>query len=188
MTKTEYYSLNQWQASDRVLMADFNSDNAKLDAALHALAEKGALTRLKTFTTEEKIAGSGVFTMDIRGIDWDAWQYVYVDLALRGSGYMLLYPNGNADGASSRGYVTSSSYKSLAGMLPCGSGKPEITRVELQVFRNGAQTVHAVCPYQCITGSAANYTYSALRTLHLTPYHESYHMDAGSTITFWGVR
>ena len=57
MTKTEYYSLNQWQASDRVLMADFNSDNAKLDAALHALAEKGALTRLKTFTTEEKIAG-----------------------------------------------------------------------------------------------------------------------------------
>lgn len=35
---TEHYELNQWLATDQVLRTDFNADNAKLDAALHALA------------------------------------------------------------------------------------------------------------------------------------------------------
>ena len=34
MTKTEHYQLNQWDAADRVLREDFNSDNQKIDAAL----------------------------------------------------------------------------------------------------------------------------------------------------------
>ena len=39
MTKTTNYQLNQWAKSDRVLMEDFNSDNAKIDAALAAGAK-----------------------------------------------------------------------------------------------------------------------------------------------------
>lgn len=39
MKQTEHYQLNQWEASDRILMEDFNNDNAKLDAALAALAQ-----------------------------------------------------------------------------------------------------------------------------------------------------
>lgn len=34
MKQTENYQLNQWEQSDRILMEDFNNDNAKLDAAL----------------------------------------------------------------------------------------------------------------------------------------------------------
>ena len=34
MTKTTNYQLNQWAKSDRVMMDDFNADNAKIDAAL----------------------------------------------------------------------------------------------------------------------------------------------------------
>ena len=34
MTKTTNYQLNQWDATDRVLREDFNSDNRKIDAAL----------------------------------------------------------------------------------------------------------------------------------------------------------
>ncbi len=34
MTETENYQLNQWDAADPVRRGDFNSDNAKLDAAL----------------------------------------------------------------------------------------------------------------------------------------------------------
>ena len=37
MTKTTNYQLNQWAKSDRVMMDDFNADNAKIDAALGAL-------------------------------------------------------------------------------------------------------------------------------------------------------
>lgn len=42
MKQTEHYQLNQWEAGDRILMGDFNADNAKLDAALGALAQTAA--------------------------------------------------------------------------------------------------------------------------------------------------
>ena len=35
---TEHYDLCQWEATDQVQRTDFNADNAKLDAALDALA------------------------------------------------------------------------------------------------------------------------------------------------------
>ncbi len=34
MNQTTNYKLNQWQLHDRVMMQDFNADNAKIDAAL----------------------------------------------------------------------------------------------------------------------------------------------------------
>ena len=34
---TEHFGLSQWDLSDSVLMADFNEDNAKLEAALSDL-------------------------------------------------------------------------------------------------------------------------------------------------------
>ena len=36
MTKTTNYQLNQWAKPDRVMMDDFNADNAKIDAALRS--------------------------------------------------------------------------------------------------------------------------------------------------------
>ena len=39
MNQTTHYQLNQWEAADRILMADFNADNAKLDAALKAQSD-----------------------------------------------------------------------------------------------------------------------------------------------------
>ena len=37
--KTENYGLNQWEATDQVVRLDFNSDNEKIDAALHDMAQ-----------------------------------------------------------------------------------------------------------------------------------------------------
>ena len=37
MKQTSNYQLNQWEKTDRMLMEDFNGDNAKVDAALKAL-------------------------------------------------------------------------------------------------------------------------------------------------------
>ena len=44
MTHTTNYNLNQWEAGDRVTRADFNADNAAIDAALAALAGGAKLT------------------------------------------------------------------------------------------------------------------------------------------------
>ena len=40
MTKTEHYNLNQWEADDPIRRTDFNEDNAKIDAAIHAMDAK----------------------------------------------------------------------------------------------------------------------------------------------------
>lgn len=49
MNKTEKYQLNQWELTDRIQMEDFNSDNAKIDAAL---AEQAAELDTKASHTE----------------------------------------------------------------------------------------------------------------------------------------
>ena len=36
--QTQYYGLSQWEAADKVERVDFNSDNAKIDGALHTLS------------------------------------------------------------------------------------------------------------------------------------------------------
>jgi hypothetical protein len=36
---TPHYNLNQWERDDRILMEDFNADNAKIDTALAGLEE-----------------------------------------------------------------------------------------------------------------------------------------------------
>ena len=43
---TKHYSLSQWERSDKVLMDDFNADNAKIDAALAAKADQAAVDNL----------------------------------------------------------------------------------------------------------------------------------------------
>ena len=50
MTKTTNYQLNQWAKSDRIMMDDFNADNAKIDAALKAVADGGAKLAVGTYT------------------------------------------------------------------------------------------------------------------------------------------
>ncbi|MCI9332842.1 MAG: hypothetical protein HFG05_11850 [Oscillibacter sp.] len=40
MKKTAHYQLNQWELEDRIRMSDFNSDNAKIDAAVAAALAK----------------------------------------------------------------------------------------------------------------------------------------------------
>ena len=42
MQQTNHYQLSQWDFEDQIVMADFNSDNQKTDAALHGLAEQAA--------------------------------------------------------------------------------------------------------------------------------------------------
>ena len=38
--QTPNYALNQWERDDRILMEDFNADNAKIDAAIKAVDAK----------------------------------------------------------------------------------------------------------------------------------------------------
>ena len=62
--QTENYGLNQWEATDQVLRADFNADNQKIDAALKGLAEKGTALEEKDSLLENAISQCGNCRME----------------------------------------------------------------------------------------------------------------------------
>ena len=64
--RTSNYNLNQWVNSDRVLMSEFNADNAKIDAALKAQdtaiagkASASALSALQSTVSQHTAALAG---------------------------------------------------------------------------------------------------------------------------------
>lgn len=104
MNQTANYQLSQWEMEDRLLMQDFNGDNAKVDAALKAQAD--ALTQerkerqdgdkqltqslntlrqestthlLKTFSLSSKVHE---WNLPIADISWEEWKTVYIQLAI----------------------------------------------------------------------------------------------------------
>ena len=54
---TTNYQLSQWETTDRILMTDFNSDNAKIDAALKANAEAIAAETTARAGLAQTVAG-----------------------------------------------------------------------------------------------------------------------------------
>ena len=61
MNYTQNYQLNQWEKTDRVLMEDFNEDNAKIDAALSGMP--------RIATGSYKGNGNASTTEDIRALN-----------------------------------------------------------------------------------------------------------------------
>lgn len=67
MEKTPRYQLSQWEKTDRILMEDFNADNANLEAALASLAADTArLSSAKADLTALNSAKSALQTEDAR--------------------------------------------------------------------------------------------------------------------------
>ena len=100
MNQTANYQLSQWEASDRILMEDFNSDNSKIDAALEAQAEaitglnaairdqSAALNTLRNRVGAQMLAngaapvGEDSFIIPMSGVTWSQWKTVYIVVEL----------------------------------------------------------------------------------------------------------
>ena len=82
MTKTTNYQLNQWAKSDRVMMDDFNADNAKIDAALKANADAIAETAaaFPLVKIKEVTLGADTAQWDIDVSDINFYQYTRIFL------------------------------------------------------------------------------------------------------------
>ena len=86
MTKTTNYQLNQWEKSDRILMDDFNADNAIIDAAL--FSKLGRLQKIKEIPVDHDLSGSSdrrTVTVKLNDIDWDKWYLVAAILPCSGA-------------------------------------------------------------------------------------------------------
>lgn len=105
MNKTANFQLTQWEKTDRIMMEDFNRDNAAIDAALKgnaeavaaetaareaadtALGKKAGLQLIQTLTLA---TGSDYASAEIN-IDWSQWAEVYVVFQLEYKGSMKSY-------------------------------------------------------------------------------------------------
>lgn len=59
MNKTANFQLTQWEKTDRIMMEDFNRDNAAIDAALKSNADKAA-------ALQTALAGAGNCSLEIK--------------------------------------------------------------------------------------------------------------------------
>lgn len=144
MEKTPRYQLSQWEKTDRILMEDFNADNANLEAALTALntevgkkAEASALNSAKSALQTEDArlnsvklemvtildktySVSNASTLSIPVGSLGGYAVVAVDLAL---------PNATTtikSGGSSESAISLSGDAPLSGALAEASGKSRI--------------------------------------------------------------
>ena len=99
LNQTANYGLSQWEATDRILMEDFNSDNSKIDAALKANADAIAAettarasgdlwVRLLDLTVE---AETQKWDIDLSGIDLTKYQKLLLCPHLKGNTDQWVY-------------------------------------------------------------------------------------------------
>ena len=113
MNQTTNYQLSQWEASDRILMSDFNADNNKIDAALKTQAEAisalgaqldakadqddlTALANRSRFTKLGEVnisADTSPVVINLSGIDWTQWDKVHLDMLLSNGGTRQMFYN-----------------------------------------------------------------------------------------------
>ena len=80
---TPNYSLCQWEGADKVIRADFNADNAKIDAALAGLSGTLAEKPWKCVIYRESNGGTtsvSQWSTSLVGIDWAAHDIVCLHL------------------------------------------------------------------------------------------------------------
>lgn len=99
MQKTNSFNLNQWEKSDRIMMEDFNADNAKLEAALNKIWDTFPLVKLMNQTLEEATTHTD---LDLSGMDLTNYRLLRLSVRFPSSSipayYLALQVNGLSTG------------------------------------------------------------------------------------------
>lgn len=186
--KTANYELNQWTQSDRILMEEFNGDNAKIDAALKALADSNPYRKIVSVVTQ---AAAQQIDLNVSGIDFTQYYKIelYVDCPAMTSGYSLringistqdyTYNLNYGGGGGSRAYTTQ-----LATILSRGYG--------VVIFYPPSAAGQVGCMYMSADGTSyttgqalSSVTWSALRSINII---NDAKLPAGTKITLLGVK
>lgn len=196
MGQTANYQLNQWVKTDRIQMEDFNSDNAKIDAALKANADavatkaesatvsalqaalnaKSAFTPLKSGTIAQQAT---TFSIDVSDVDWSVWEYVLLDLNLKGSGYVVVLPNNSNDGC----WNSNTDAEGVVGVVSAS----QYRRLRFSVAKKSGRNLSAFMEFSS-RGGNNSLTYAELNTLNIKTSHNSYYIGAGATWALIGMK
>ncbi len=198
MNKTEHYNLNQWDKSDRIMMEDFNRDNANLDAAIQAeatarlagaaaleaaIAAKPAFEMLRTVTTS---AQAQIVELDISNISLAQYFYIIVVSKMNGSAYFQAYLNSIGGDVSSYFPGQMNTGRSCFAYGNAGDVSPML----LTPRKEGGYLAETIFKGQLGLG-LGNYrslTWGNVKKLIWYAPESGAILGAGSRITIWGVK
>lgn len=196
MTKTTNYQLNQWAKSDRVMMDDFNADNAKIDAAL-----KGQAEALAAETAARKAADCYVKLMDLTltentqkwdidmsGIDLTQYQKLVIYPRLGGNNDQWVYLHINETSAEC-GNVPMMNDPTRQNFGVCEYTLlielPNLYLLQMGVTTTSTTVSPGLSGRRCPSLESG---VTHLDTLNLWFNNTSYYILAGSTVQIYGVK
>ena len=107
---TTNYQLCQWEAADKVLRTDFNQDNAKIDAALAAIAAGNKLVKLAELVTAQDMQQVNLVLPED---DWTNYTQLRLNLDATTSGYSIYI---RLNGLTTDSYHTLTTNNSVSGL------------------------------------------------------------------------
>ena len=198
MTQTTNYGLTQWEAADRILMENFNTDNAKVDAALAAhdtaLAAKADADALRYVKICEKVTESAAAAVDLIVSDVDFSQYLKVELFVRipgmsktvnirvnalSDGYCYGATSGGGSGSANTTSVLASFQDKGYGVLLFYPPNPQANVGCVTITSNGSSSFSG-------EQRIAPVTWENLTSFNFYIYQDS--IPAGSRFALYGVR
>ena len=185
MTKTTNYQLNQWAKSDRVMMDDFNADNAKIDAALKANADAiaaettariagDALVKLKEITVTSETTQ---LSIDMSDIDLNLYEKI------------ILYPHlpGN-DITDFRFHLNDAAKTQMASCTPCHRACPQIEVFHGEGFYYSHSTELTTTAINHSIGYVADSAFGPAGPDAVVFYKPSGKFSAGGTVRIYGLK
>ena len=169
MKKTTNYQLNQWEKSDRIMMEDFNADNAKIDAAL------GKIGKFETIDEVTFESITPTYTFDLTGFDWAKWQFVGVSVQAQSDKGSFLATFMGVSSPNGDNYVRLAHvppYPFVAVSAPCHDAESAVRGFFIGASQCGP--VFGAGPFSKITG--------------LTIHGSGVSYPAGTKVTLWGVK
>ena len=187
MNYTENYHLNQWDATDRVLRTDFNSDNQKIDAALAAVPP----VKLLDLVTERPQKQVDISLTEFSPEPYAALK-LYIcakvsNLQVRVNNYTSYCGSSSASGAEGQTNVLITS---------AGASRPAWMHGELTLLFSPAEgSAHLVSAF-LLSGNGEKVAIArgtcvlsgALQTLNLLSGDSANPIPAGSRFRLYGIR
>ena len=173
MNQTPNYALPSWEATDRILMEDFNDMTEKVDAALGTL---GSIQMVDTMILSQ--AGN-TFSFDVSNIDWRKCQMLLIAVDAPESSISHTLPwacNLNQNSASGHGTGSNRDFLRFG---------PNSFLIALLPFRQPQQNVFGI-----VIGAPSGVGFSSCTYLELTSldFASSAPYPANTKATLWCVK
>lgn len=186
--KTGNFELNLWDQSDQILMEDFNSDNAKTDAALKAAADGNTCVFLRKIVAG---ADANQVDLDVSDVNWSTYHQLLIHVdAECDSGAVIIRLNGLA-GSEDYRYLNSSQTAQVSSN--CGFFFPNTSTV---TYYTTLTLTGGITYPECKTttaGTAITRIYYCVNALvnpvvTVNLFNSTAPIKAGAAITIYGVK